>query len=200
MPATPLSERQFEIIAAAGRILSASGVSGLTIKRLAQEMHFTEGAIYRHFASKEDIVLAMLAYLAEDMDQRLSRIVAAAQAPPATLEATFADQFAFFARHPHFVVAVFSDGLMAESRRINAAILRILQIKTKHLLPVIEQGQRQGFFTTDLPPEALAHIVMGTIRLQMLRWRIENFAFDIEQQGQQMLQAVSSLITRQPPL
>ena len=49
---TEISNRQFEIIVAAGKILTSSGVSGLTIKNLAKEMKFSESAIYRHFASK----------------------------------------------------------------------------------------------------------------------------------------------------
>jgi AcrR family transcriptional regulator len=46
-----ISAKQLEIIKAAGRILTASGVSGLTIKELAKEMQFSESAIYRHFES-----------------------------------------------------------------------------------------------------------------------------------------------------
>jgi len=51
-----MKERQLEIIEAAGRILTLSGVSGLTIKNLAKEMQFSESAIYRHFTSKEEII------------------------------------------------------------------------------------------------------------------------------------------------
>ena len=40
-----ISDRQLEIIEAAGKILTASGVSGLTIKNLAREMKFSESAI-----------------------------------------------------------------------------------------------------------------------------------------------------------
>ena len=67
-----ISNRQLEIIAAAGKILTASGVSGLTIKNLAKEMKFSESAIYRHFASKEEIIIAMLEYLAQNIDERYS--------------------------------------------------------------------------------------------------------------------------------
>jgi TetR/AcrR family fatty acid metabolism transcriptional regulator len=55
-----ISDRQIEIIEAAGKILTRSGVGGLTIKNLAKEMHFSESAIYRHFTSKEEIIIAML--------------------------------------------------------------------------------------------------------------------------------------------
>ena len=187
MVSTTISDRQFEIIEAAGKILSGSGVSGLTIKNLAQAMKFSESAIYRHFDSKEEIVVAMLGYLAENMDERLGRVISTQNDPRKNLEAIFLDQFAFFAKNPHFVVAVFSDGLLEESSKINDAIFRIMQVKMKHLLPVIMQGQEQGFFTDGIPTEELMHIIMGSFRLQMYKWRIANFQFDISEKGEKLL-------------
>ena len=67
-----ISKRQLEIIQAAGKILTQSGIHGLTIKNLAKEMKFTESAIYRHFESKEAIIITMLNYLVVTMDERLS--------------------------------------------------------------------------------------------------------------------------------
>jgi len=194
MTTATISDRQFEIIVAAGKILSASGVGGLTIKNLAREMGFSESAIYRHFDSKEDILVAMLNFLAEDMDERLNQVVSTLKSPKENLEAIFLDQFAFFSKNPHFVVAVFSDGLMEASQKINAAILHIMQVKMKHLMPVIMQGQQQGFFTNTITTEEMMHIIMGSFRLQMFKWRIANFQFDIQRQGKNMLDAILILI------
>ena len=189
-----ISDRQFEILEAAGKVLSTSGVSGLTIKNLAQEMKFSESAIYRHFTSKEEIIVAMLGYLAENMDERLQKVTSSHKNPLENLESIFLDQFTFFAQNPHFVVAVFSDGLMDASQNINAAIHKIMQVKMKALMPVIMQGQQQGFFTNTITTEELMHIIMGSFRLQMFKWRIANFQFDIERQGKNMLLAISTLI------
>jgi len=200
MTTTAISDRQFEIIEAAGRILSASGVSGLTIKNLAREMKFSESAVYRHFSSKEDIIVAMLVYLAGNMDGRLRQVAAGNKNPLETLEAIFVNQFRFFAENPHFVVAVFSDGLLEESPKINAAILKIMEVKMKHLLPVIMQGQQQGLFTNAVTAEELIHIIMGSFRLQMFKWRIADFQFDIERLGRNMLLAVITLIKNRSDL
>jgi len=194
MLSNTITDRQLEIIEAAGKILTVSGVVGLTIKNLAKEMGFSESAIYRHFESKEAIVVAMLGYLAENMDERLQKAISNHKKPLENLESIFLDQFTFFAQKPHFVVAVFSDGLMEASQNINAAILRIMQVKMKHLLSVLMQGQQQGFFTNTITTEELMHIVMGSFRLQMFKWRIANFQFDIERQGKNMLHAISTLI------
>lgn len=189
-----ITHRQQELIEAAGRILTRAGVSGLTIKNLAAEMQFSEAAVYRHFASKEDVVIAMLDYLAENMDQRLQSISKTAQGPEEKLKSIFQNQFDFFAGNPHFVVAVFSDGLLEESQRINAAIVKIMGVKMRHLMPVIMTGQQTGVFTNAITTEELMHIVMGTFRLQMFKWRLADFQFDIKRQSENMMSALLTLI------
>ncbi|MBP7510545.1 MAG: TetR/AcrR family transcriptional regulator [Bacteroidia bacterium] len=189
-----ISDRQFEIIEAAGKILTTSGVSGLTIKNLAKEMKFSESAIYRHFTSKEQIIIAMLEYLAKSMDERYTQAISSKQTPIEKFSTLFQNQFSFFKQNPHFVAAVFSDGLMEESERINETIMKIMSIKMKHLKPIILEGQQKEVFTNSIKSDELIHIIMGTFRLQMYKWRVSNFQFDITKSGNNMIESVLILI------
>ena len=189
-----ISDRQLEIIKAAGKILTTSGVSGLTIKNLAKEMKFSESAIYRHFTSKEEIIIALLEFLAKSMDERYTKAISSEQSPEEKFTTLFQNQFSFFKMNPHFVVAVFSDGLLEESQRINETILKIMGVKMKHLMPIILEGQQKKVFTNARKPDELLHIVMGTFRLQMFKWRVTNFQFDISLEGDNMIQSVLMLI------
>ncbi|MDX1902752.1 MAG: TetR/AcrR family transcriptional regulator [Thermonemataceae bacterium] len=189
-----ITDRQFEIIEAAGKILTKEGVSGLTIKNLANEMQFSESAVYRHFKSKEDIIVALLNYLAENINERLGKVIENGQSPMVNFRAIFANQFSFFQKHPYFVVAVFSDGLMEESQKINTAIHKIMEVKMRYLLPIVMQGQQQGVFSNKITTEELVHIIMGVFRFQMFKWRIANFQFDIERQGSNTLESLITLI------
>lgn len=189
-----ISERQLEIISAAGKILTESGLSGLTTKNLAKEMGFSEAAIYRHFESKEEITIALLQYLRTNMDERLAQVCLPDTAPEIKFQAIFNSQFQFFKSNPHFVVAVFSDGLLEESEKINQAIMQLMQVKIKYLMPLIMQGQQSGTFTQTITTEELVHIIMGSFRLQMFKWRIANFQFDIIRQGKNMLEALLTLM------
>lgn len=188
-----ITPRQLEIIEAAGKILTSSGVSGLTIKNLAKEMQFSESAIYRHFKSKEEIIVAMLNFLADSIDERLTS-VARLSDPEEQFKSLFREQFRFFSENPHFVVAVFSDGLMEESQLINQNILKLMNVKIKHLMPIIMEGQQKGVFTNALTTDELMHIIMGTFKLQMFKWRIANFQFDINRIGANMIQSILTLI------
>lgn len=189
-----ISDRQLEIIESAGKILTNSGLSGLTTKNLAKEMGFSEAAIYRHFESKEAIIIAMLEFLGEDMDQRLGGAINSLSTSEEKFRGLFKNQFSFFSANPHFVVAVFSDGLLEESDKINQAILKIMQVKMKHLMPIVMEGQQNGAFTQSITSDELVHIIMGSFRLQMFKWRISNFQFDIQRNGQNMLEALLTII------
>ncbi len=57
-----------EIIEASGRILASRGISALTIKNLASEIGFVESALYRHFKSKEDIIVLLIKYLHNNIE------------------------------------------------------------------------------------------------------------------------------------
>lgn len=189
-----ISIRQFEIIEAAGKILTSSGVSGLTIKNLAKEMKFSESAIYRHFPSKEEIIVALLEYLANNMDKRYSEAITNEFTIEEKFTTLFQNQIEFFNKNPHFVVAVFSDGLLEESQRINGTISNIMAVKMKHLLPILKEGQKNKIFTNAVKAEDLIQIVMGTFRFKMYKWRVANFQYDIIKDGDIMIKSILSLI------
>jgi len=188
-----ITPRQFEIIEAAGKILTSSGVSGLTIKNLAKEMQFSESAIYRHFGSKEEIIVAMLNFLADSIDSRLTNAIRSSD-PEEKFKELFHEQISFFKNNPHFVVAVFSDGLMEESQLINETLLKLMNIKTKHLMSLVIEGQQKGVFTNAITTDELIHIIMGTFKLQMFKWRIADFQFDITRSGDNMVHSILTLI------
>ena len=189
-----IKERQLEIIEAAGQILTESGIAGLTTKGLAAKMGFAESALYRHFKGKEEIMLTMLRYLATDMDSRLANCVRNSESPKEKLKAVFNNQFEFFKKNPHFLVAIFSDGLLEESTAMNEAIMQIMGTKKKHLLQIIQQGQKQNQFTNALSADDLVHIIMGSFRLHMLQWRLSGFTFDLKLKGNKLMTNLLKLI------
>lgn len=189
-----IKERQLEIIEAAGEIFTELGLAGLTTKNLAAKVGFSESALYRHFKGKEEVVLTMLKYLATDMDSRLTNAVINVDGSENKLKAIFNNQFDFFKRKPHFLVAIFSDGLLNESKLFNEAILQIMATKKKHLLQIIKQGQKEKEITDMLSAEDLVHIIMGSFRLHMLQWRLSGFTFDLKLKGNKLISNLLMLI------
>ncbi|MBL6964026.1 MAG: helix-turn-helix transcriptional regulator, partial [Candidatus Marinimicrobia bacterium] len=51
------TERQDQIIQESIQLIAEKGIQGLTIKNISKAIGITEPAIYRHFDSKNDIIL-----------------------------------------------------------------------------------------------------------------------------------------------
>lgn len=193
-----ISERQLEIIEAASGLLTRQGLMGLTIKNLAKEMEFSESAIYRHFASKEEIIVTMLTYLRVDMQGRLAQALQCSTHPVDQLRAVFANQFDFFARHNHFVIIILSEGLLEYTEAVQQALLSLVLTKKAILDDIVERAQKEGIFSSDYSTEFLTHTIMGTFRLLMLKWRMARFSFNLPEMGNFMLDQTLALLQSKP--
>jgi TetR/AcrR family fatty acid metabolism transcriptional regulator len=189
-----ISSRQLEIIEISGEILMEKGIKGLTTKTVAAEMNFSESAIYRHFKSKEEILIALLSLLKQNVNERLSSQIKAENTASENFKAVFASQFNYFKENPHFVVAVLSDGLLDESEEIKTIILKLMQNKSKILAQIIKQGKQNNEFTNEISTEDILAIILGTFRFQMLNWKLSGFEFDIEKEGEKTIENLLILL------
>lgn len=192
--AIEVSSRQTEIIEAAAKLLTTVGVSGLTIKNLAKEMQFSESAIYRHFTSKEEIILTMLDYVMMGIGKETIAAMSPNLSEIEMLKLFFQKQFTFFHQNPYLTVVIFSDGLLEESTRINEKIVMIMNSRKVIIEPLVAQAQEKGELTNDISAEEIVHIIMGAVRLLMFQWRISQFGFDIQKRGKNLLDNLFKLI------
>ena len=192
---TEITPRQLEIIEAAGQLITEDGYAKLTTKRLAERMQFSEAALYRHFASKEAILVSMLEHLTASVQLRMTEVASREVLPEPRLRAMFDSHFSYFKAHPQYLMAIFATNFMEPSPATEAANLGLMEVMRQHLRAVIGEGQKTGAFTKTISADMLVHIVMGTFRLHMLQWRISGRGFDLTRKGRGLMDAVISLIS-----
>lgn len=190
------SKRQQEIIESAGKLLMEKGLKGLTTKNLAIEMAFSESALYRHFKNKEDIIVLLLDYLGNDIKERLDIISENDSTSEEKLKKLFSSQFQFFSKNPHFVVAVLSEGLFDESEKINQSIVKIVHYKTQLLTKIIEVGKENNEFSSTIETQEIVHILMGSFRMMMLKWKFSKFEIDLINQGNKIMNTTIKLVSK----
>lgn len=190
------SKRQQEIIESAGKLLMEKGIKGLTTKNLAQEMEFSESALYRHFKNKEDIIVLLLDYLGNNIKERLDNISLKNTNSVEKLQKIFNSQYHFFSLNPHFVVAVLSEGLFDESENINQAIMKIINYKMQIITSIVEQGKQNSEITTEIETQDIVHIIIGSFRMMMLKWKFSKFKIDLITEGNKILNTNIKLMTK----
>ena len=190
------SKRQQEIIASAGKLLMAKGVKGLTTKNLAQEMGFSESALYRHFNNKEDIIVLLLDYLFFNIKERLEVIQSKEVSSEEKLQQIFKSQFSYFSQNPHFIIAILSEGFFDETEKINSSIMKIISYKLQLITAIINEGKNKNEFITTIPTQDIVHIIMGSFRMMMLKWKFSKFELDLMQQGNSIMTTAINLIKK----
>ena len=69
--------RRHQIVHTTRKIVATQGMSSFTIQELAREVGVSEGAIYRHFKSKDEILLALI----QDIERTLLETVSDSARP-----------------------------------------------------------------------------------------------------------------------
>lgn len=67
----PRTDTKIAILEAAGRVVLARGVAGLTLEAVAAESGLSKGGLLYHFATKEALLAAMVDRLVEVTEQRI---------------------------------------------------------------------------------------------------------------------------------
>ncbi|OFX56250.1 MAG: hypothetical protein A2W86_10070 [Bacteroidetes bacterium GWD2_45_23] len=188
-----IKPRQLEIIEAAGKLLTKAGVSGLTIKNLAVEMNFSESAIYRHFTSKEEIILTLLQYLQENVARMMKN-----EPRSGDFKKEFYSLFKrltrYFKENPYYVMVVFSEGLLDESAPISEKIIQLMDTLTQHVQSLVEDGQKMQLITGFLTSEQITQIIIPAFRHQMFKWKVTNFESDIDYKIESLFLSLMELL------
>ena len=168
--------RQHQIIEAARNLIAAKGMDGVTIDAIADEVGLTEGAIYRHFASKHQI----LSLLVDDIERNLLDTVESAQTEGASavdslehiLEAHLSDVEGH--RAVSFVVIAEAMGFDGTTLapKVSLMFTRYLEL----IQAVLDRGIREGSIRPDINANAAATTFFGLIQSTATLWALNGYA------------------------
>lgn len=131
-----------DILRAALRLFVSRGIDGTTIKDIAREAGVAEGALYRHYKSKEEMAKQLFAENLEHVTGKLLEVLRNVKGGArAELRAWIVGVFAEYESDPE----LFYFLMIAEHKELAAYVQKKRHVG--HLLEdVILKGQREGVF------------------------------------------------------
>jgi len=191
---TMLTERQQQIIEESINIIDERGIQGLTIKNLSRAIGISEPGIYRHFESKTEILLSILNNFKE-MAIMLSGIMK-------TYEATATEKISFmfskmlelFSETPSMISVIFSEEIFKNEEVLKNKIVEILNLHTQTLENIIAKGQSEKNVREDIDHKSLALLAMGSLRLLVKKWDLNNHNFNLSKEGNKLISVLSKVL------
>ncbi len=158
--------RQLELIDAALHIIATKGIAALSTRSLATQVGLSTGAIFRHFASLTALLDAVVARVEAVLD---STYPPQTLAPLERLERFIEARSTAVGNQLGILRLVLSEQfLLALPRSGSARLAACVQRTHAFVLECVREGQARGELRADLPAEALAPIVMGTVQMLAL--------------------------------
>lgn len=191
------SKRQIEIIEAATFRIDKFGIQELTIKKLSADLNLSEAALYRHFKSKNAILLGVLTYFILDMNKRIALIVADTEKHSSELlREIFTSQLNSFVKKPAIVSVLFSEGIFQFSKELSNELSFVMTLMQKKIHAIILKGQNEGIYKNVLDANAITTIIMGSMRLVVLKWKLSENKSDLVRDGKEILTGLIEMIKK----
>jgi AcrR family transcriptional regulator len=160
----PADERRAATVEAVVDLAAEQNPSDITTTAIAQRMGLTQGALFRHFPTKDAIRQAVMSWVTERLLARVDKAAEDTASPITALEAVFMTHIDFVSEHPGVPRILFGElqrpGETLPKRMVQTLIHRY----GERLHRLLEAGKAQGELDAGLNVEAAAVLFIGTIQ------------------------------------
>lgn len=188
---TEFTVRQKEIINASLELIAESGIQSLTIKNLSKKIGLVESAIYRHYESKTQILIALLDSISE---QSKSNEIKETDNVFGILEKRLGHHFNTFTENPALVSVVFAEDLFQNEPSLVEKTRLKVEKSISDLTSLIQKGQQNGEIRSDINSETVSVMINGSVRMLVKQWKMSGYDFDLIIKGSELIHSLKLLL------
>ena len=93
-------------------------------------------------------------------------------------------------------MVVFSETSFQYNNLLSNLVSKVMKQRQKKLISIIQDGQTEGNIRQDISPNQLSIIIMGSMRLTVLRWKLNNFDTNLKKEGEKIWKTIEKLIKK----
>ncbi|SPF52062.1 Transcriptional regulator [Candidatus Desulfosporosinus infrequens] len=162
-------------------VISEHGLQGLTTREVAKRQGISESTIFKHYKSKNELILAVLEYFSQ-YDQAISESLCLKELKPIEAITYFVEAYVtYYENYPEITAITLSfEGLMHEAE-LSDVVKNIFNHRVNTIHSLIEDAKCQHEISEDVDSESLADLIIGLERVVVLRWRFGNYNFSLKE-------------------
>lgn len=180
----PTDLRQAEIVKAALRLASQTSPSLITTTDIAVAIGVTQGAVFKHFPSKDAIWLATVVWVREKLMSTLDTAANASDSPLAALNAVFKAHIGFVLAHPGVPRLIFNDLQRPVDSPIKQEVRTLLKAYRKLLRRLLDSAASRGEVSPEIDLDAAATLFVGTVQGLVMQSMVAGNAASMKTQAE----------------
>ena len=186
--------RQIEIIEAATKLIGDTGLNNVTTKNLAEEMGFTEPALYRHFKGKTEILAAVIEYFRQTIGDGIAPLLAKEINGLEKIRQLIKFQFRLISQRPAVIMVIFAETSFQYDPKLSEAVFSLTSHLRQLIIEMIDTGMKDGSIRHDVKKDALVTVILGSMRMTVLQWRLSGFSYDLTKKGSELCSTLKLLL------
>ena len=175
----PAEERKTVIVETVLALAAEGKPSDITTAAIAERMELTQGALFRHFSTKDAIWKAVLDWVGKKLFTRLELAAAEASSPLEAMECIFLAHMQFAAEHPGAPRLLFSEFQRTEASPVRNLVHSLLTKYNSRLVSLLEEGKKAGEVDLTLDSPCAAALFIGAIQGLVLQSQLEEDNHDV---------------------
>ena len=136
----------------------------ITTAAIAERMNLTQGAVFRHFPTKEAIWQAVMEWVAARLLARVDTAIKDNASPLAALEAVFHSHVAFVSAHPGVPRMLFGELQRADDTAAKKIARIMIGHYSERISALIVRGKAEHELAADVDVDAAVMLFVGTIQ------------------------------------
>lgn len=184
--------RREQILQAVLGLMANQDVHALSVASIARQIGLVPSALYRHFANKDDMLDAVVAYLRGRFLANLVRARSEESKALARLGRLLQLHVLLVKENPGLPRLIFGDLVHSGQPGHGARALELVKTFLGVLSEMVREGQATGEIRNDLPPETVALLIIGIFQPAAMLFVMTGGTFDLQrhaERGWQMLSA-----------
>lgn len=157
-------ERQSEIIRVTMELAADKGMDNVTTQDMADAMQLTQGSIFRHFATKDDIWIAVIEWIRDRLMKVLDKAASDASDPLNAVERMFFAHITFIGKHPAIPRLMFSELQRKKNGTMRRLMQELLSGYEAKISDLLEAAKTQSLVSGDLDSQSAAVLYIGMIQ------------------------------------
>lgn len=173
--------RKDSLILTAIELLDELGVQGLSTRAIANRQNVSEATLFRHFKSKNDLLLAMID---EDSkyDADIISTVSINKMPPRNAITFFFNSIVeYYQNYPAITAIQQAYDVLSYEPLLAERIKKAYTTRIDFLKSLIAEAQTTGEINSTADIEKLSYVIWGSFTTICLNWRFSKYNFSLKE-------------------
>ena len=176
-----LLHRKEAIILTTIEVINEFGIQGFSTREVAKRQGISEGTIFKHFKSKNKLMLAILDHYSQYDADIIESIMLKKLRPIESINYLINVYAEYYQNYPQITAITQAYDVLSCDPELTSKVKEIFSNRSVFMKALIDAAQKAGEISASIESEKLSDIIWGSIMTICLKWRLSGYDFPLKE-------------------